>query len=122
MTFRSASETRHVREFILVPFCWLGCACVDSCRFHLLSLDVLTETQVFSLQFLYSTLVLHALFFHFIITSNWRSGIANTDKLPAPLKIGVKPCKDESRYAEASLKATKENGVVDGVECIDKIQ
>ena len=54
--------------------------------------------------------------------SNWRYGTANTDKRTAPLKIGVEPCKGESRYAEAGLQATMENGVVDGVECSTKMQ
>ena len=54
--------------------------------------------------------------------SNRRHGTANTDKLTAHVKIGVEPCKGESRYAEAGLLKTKENGVVDGVECSTKIQ
>ena len=48
--------------------------------------------------------------------SNWRRETANTKKLTAALKIGVEPCKGESRYAEAGFQSTKENGVVDGVD------
>ena len=53
---------------------------------------------------------------------NWRRETANTDRLTAPLEIGVEPCYGESRYAEAGLYSTEENGVVDGVECSAKIQ
>ena len=55
------------------------------------------------------------------VQSNWRRETTNTDKLTAPLKIGVEPCKCESRFEEAGLLATKENDMVDGVECSPKI-
>ena len=54
--------------------------------------------------------------------NNWKRGTTNTDKLITTIKIGVEPCKGESRYAEAGLESTEENGVVDGVEFSAKIQ
>ena len=56
------------------------------------------------------------------VQSNWRRETANTDILTASLQIQVEPRKGESRYAEAGLYSTEENGVVDGVECSAKIQ